>query len=110
MRVENTANLQNTANLRDFYSSLNLILVMKSRRTRWMEHMACIGENKNTYKILMGKPEGKRLLRRPGLKWEDNIKVDRIAVGLEVLDRINLVPDSDEWQAAVKIIVNRRIL
>jgi hypothetical protein len=43
--------------------------------------MARIGEKRNTYRILMEKPECKTLLRRPGLKWEDNIKIDLIAVG-----------------------------
>jgi hypothetical protein len=74
-----------------------------------MEHMACVGENKNTCKILMGNAEGKRLLRRPDLKWEDNIKIDLIAVEWEVMDRINFVLDGDKWQAVVKIIINRRV-
>jgi hypothetical protein len=82
---------------------------MKSRRTRWMEHIACIGEYKNTCKILMGTAEIKRLLRISGLKWVDNIKIDLIVVGWEDTDCINFVQDSDKRQAAVKIIRNRRV-
>jgi hypothetical protein len=75
---------------------------------RWTGHTARTGENINTYRILMGKPEGKRLLRRPGLKWGNNIKTDLIVVGWEALDPIRLVQDRDKWQAAVKININLR--
>ena len=74
-----------------------------------MGHMACTGEKRNAYRILMEKPEGKRQLRRPGLEWQGNIKIDLIAVGWEVMDRIHLVQDRNKWQDAVKIIINRRV-
>jgi hypothetical protein len=71
--------------------------------------MTRTGENRNTYRMLMGKPEGKNLLRRFDLKWEDNIKIDLIAVGWEVMGRIHLAQDNDKWQDAVKININSRV-
>jgi len=68
-----------------------------------MGFVARTGEKRNTYRILIGRPEGKRLLRRPGLNWKDTIKVELIAVGWEAVDRIHLVQDRDKWQAAVTI-------
>jgi hypothetical protein len=50
--------------------------MMKSRRMRWAGHIARIGEKRNPYRILVGKPEGKRLLGRPERRWVDNIKMD----------------------------------
>jgi len=57
-------------------SSTNLIRVVKSTRIRLAWHVACMGERRNAYRILVGKPEGKRLLGRPKRRWEDNIKLD----------------------------------
>jgi hypothetical protein len=57
-------------------SSQNIIWVIKSRRMRWARHVAHMGEKRDVYKILMGKPEGKRPLGRPGHICEDNIKMD----------------------------------
>jgi hypothetical protein len=59
--------------LHNLYSSPNLIRMNKSRRMRWVEHVASTGE-KDAYRILVGKPEGKRPLERPRRWWEDNIK------------------------------------
>jgi hypothetical protein len=50
--------------------------MIKSRRMRWAVHVAPIGEKRNTYRILVGKPDGKRPLGRPRRRWVDNIKVD----------------------------------
>jgi hypothetical protein len=54
----------------------NIIRIIKSRRIRWAGHIAHMGEIRNAYKILVGKPEGKRPLRRPRHRWEDRIKMD----------------------------------
>jgi len=51
--------------LDDLYSSQNIIQVIKSRRTRWAGHVVCMGERRGVYRILLGKPEGKRPLGRP---------------------------------------------
>jgi len=56
---------------------------MKLRRMRWGGHVALMGERRGVYRVLVGKPEGKRPLGRPRLRWEDNIKMDLREVGLE---------------------------
>jgi hypothetical protein len=58
------------------YSSPNIIRQIKSRRLRWAGHVARVGEGRNVYKVLMGKPEGKRSLERPRRRWEDWIRMD----------------------------------
>jgi hypothetical protein len=62
--------------LRNLYSSPDIIRQIKSRRMRWAGHVARIGEGRNVYRVLVGKPEGKRLLERPRHRWEDGIKMD----------------------------------
>jgi hypothetical protein len=56
--------------MRSLYASPNIIRVIKSRRTRWAGHVACMGEMRNAYNILVGKPERKIPLRRPRRRWE----------------------------------------
>jgi len=67
--------------LNDLYCSHNVVRVRKSRRMRWTEHVACMGERRGVYRVLVGKPEGKRPLGRPRCKWKDNIKMDVQEVG-----------------------------
>jgi hypothetical protein len=62
--------------LHNLYSSPNIIRMIKSRKTRWAGHVARMGEKRNAYRILVGKPEGKRPLRRPRYRWMDNVKID----------------------------------
>jgi hypothetical protein len=62
--------------LHNLYSSPNIIRLIKSRRMRWTGHVARMGETRNTYRILVGKPEGKRPLGRARRWWVDNIKMD----------------------------------
>jgi hypothetical protein len=62
--------------LNDLYSSSNIVRVIKSRRMKWAGHVALIGEGRNVYRFLVEKPEGKRPMRRPRLRWVDNIKMD----------------------------------
>jgi hypothetical protein len=59
--------------LRDLYSSPSIIRTMKARRMRWAGHVALMGEKRNAYRLLVGKPEGKRPLGRLGRRWVDNI-------------------------------------
>jgi hypothetical protein len=54
---------------------------MKSRRMRWAGHVAPMGEKRNAYRLLVGKPEGKRQLGRPRRRWLDNIRMDLVEVG-----------------------------
>jgi hypothetical protein len=67
--------------LNDLYSSPNIIRVIKSRRMRWEGHVARMGEGRGAYRILVGRPEGRRPLVRPRRRWEDNIKMDLQVVG-----------------------------
>jgi hypothetical protein len=67
--------------LHNLYSSPNIIRMIKSRRMRWAGHVARIGEKRNAYRILVGKPEGKRPLGRPRHMWMDNIKIDLREIG-----------------------------
>jgi hypothetical protein len=62
--------------LNDLYCSQNIVRVIKSRRMRWAGHVARMGERRGVYRVLVGKPEGKRPLGGPRLRWEDNIKKD----------------------------------
>jgi hypothetical protein len=62
--------------LRDLYSSPGIIRIIKSRRMRWASHVARMGEKRNAYRLLVGKPEGKRPLGRPRRRWVDNTRMD----------------------------------
>ena len=62
--------------LRDLYFLPNIVRVVKSRRMRWAELVARMGEGRGVHRVLVGKPEGKRPSGRPRCRWEDNIKMD----------------------------------
>jgi len=62
--------------LNDLYSLPNIVWVVISRRMRWAGHVARMGEGRGVHRVLVGKPEGRRPLGRPRLRWEDNIKTD----------------------------------
>jgi hypothetical protein len=64
------------------------------------------GEKRNACKILVGKPEGKRPLGRPRLRWLDNIKTDLIEIECDGTDWIDLVQDKDQWRALVNTVMN----
>jgi hypothetical protein len=66
------------------YSSPNIIRMIKSRRMRWAGHVARMGEKMSAYRILVGKPEGKRPVGRPRHKWVDNVRIDLREVGWDV--------------------------
>jgi hypothetical protein len=65
-----------------------------------------MGEKANAYRLLVGKPEGKRLLARPRHRWVDNIRMDLGEVGWGDVDRIGLVQDRDKWRALVNVVMN----
>jgi hypothetical protein len=79
--------------LSDLYSSPSIIRIIKLRRRRWASHVVRMGEKWNTYRLLVGKPEGKRPLRRPRRKWLDNIRMDLEEVGWGDVDWISLAQD-----------------
>jgi hypothetical protein len=67
------------------------------------------GEKRNAYRILVGKPEGKRPLGRPRRRWVDNIKIDVREIGWDDIDLINLAQDRDRWRALVNTVMNFRV-
>ena len=67
---------QNNEGLNDLYSTPNIIRFIRSKRMRWAEHIARMRERRVIYRVLVGKPDGKRPLGRPRRKGEDNIKMD----------------------------------
>jgi hypothetical protein len=82
--------------LHNLYSSPNIIRMIKSRRMRWARHVARMGETRNAYRILVGKPQGKRPLGRPRRRWVDNIKMDLGEIGWNGMDWIELAQDRDQ--------------
>jgi len=94
--------------LNDLYSSLNIVRVIKSRRLRWAGHVARMGEERRVYRVLVGKPEGKRPLGRPRRRWVDNIGVDLQEVGCGYMDWIGLSQDRDGWRTLVSAVMNLR--
>jgi hypothetical protein len=66
-----------------------------------------MGETRNAYRILVGKLEGKRPLRRPRHRWVDNIKMDLIEIGWDGMDWIDLAQDRDQWRALVNTVMNQ---
>jgi hypothetical protein len=95
--------------LHKLYPSPNLIRMIKSRRMRWAGHVARIGEKKKAYRILAGKPEGKRPLGRPRRRWVDNIKIDFREIGWDGMAWIDLVQDRDQWRALVNMVMNLQV-
>ncbi|KAJ4446015.1 hypothetical protein ANN_12701 [Periplaneta americana] len=100
--------LHNTE-LHALYSSPDIIRNIKSRRLRWAGHVARMGESRNAYRVLVGRPEGKRPLGRPRRRWEDNIKMDLREMGYDDRDWINLTQDRDRWRAYVRAAMNLRV-
>jgi hypothetical protein len=95
--------------LHNLYSSPNIIRIIKSRRMRWAGHVARMGEKRNAYRILVGKPGGRKSLGRPRRRWVDNIKIDLRKIGWDVVDWIDLAQDRDQWRALVNTVMNLRV-
>jgi len=75
---------------------------------RWARHVACIGERRVVYGVLVGKPE-RRPLGRPRRRWGDNIKIDLLEVGCVGIDWIELAQNRDRWRALVYKVMNLRV-
>jgi hypothetical protein len=95
--------------LHSIYSSPDIVMVIKARRMRWVRHVAHMGEGRGVYRVLVGKPEGKRPLGRPRHRWEDNIKLDLREKGIDGANWICLAQDRVQWQAFVNTVMNLRV-
>jgi hypothetical protein len=94
--------------LNELYPSPNIVRVIKSRRMRWAGHVARMGKRRGVYRVLVGKPKGKRLLWRPRRRWED-IKMGLEEVRCEGMDWIEKVQDRDRWRGLVNAVMNLRV-
>jgi transcription termination factor 2 len=94
--------------LHNLYSCPSIIRMIKSRRMRWAGHVARMGEKRNAYRILVGKPEGKRPLGGPRRTWVDNIKMDR-QIRWNGMDWIDLAQDRDQWRDLVNMVMHLRV-
>jgi hypothetical protein len=94
--------------LHSLYSSPNIVRVIKSRRLRLAGHVPRMGEGRGVYRVLVGKPEGKRPLERPRRRWKDNIKMDLREMGLDEANWIRLAQDRVQLQACVSTVMNLR--
>jgi hypothetical protein len=86
--------------------SLNILVgnwVVKSRRLRWAGHVERMGEDRGVHRVLVGKPEGRRLLARPRRRWEDNITMDLREVGCGCVGWMELAQDRDRWRAVMNL-------
>ena len=94
---------------------LNAILMQQGNFTdvfsarRWAGHVARMGEERGAYRVLVGKPDGKRPLGRPRIRWVDNIRMDFQEVGCGYVDWIGLAQDRDRWRTLVSAVMNLRV-
>jgi hypothetical protein len=110
-RDEATGEWRNLHNegLHDLYSSPSIIRIIKARRMRWVGHVARKGEKRNTYRLLVGKPGGRRPLGRPIRRWLDTIRMDLVEVGWNDVDWIGLALDRERRRALVNSVLNLRV-
>jgi len=94
--------------LNDLYPSPNIVRVIKLRRMRWVGHVARMGEEREGYGVLLGKPEGTSPLGRPRRRWVD-IRMDLQEVGCGYMDSIGLAQDRDRWWTLVSVVMNFRV-
>ena len=83
--------------------------MIKSKRLRWAGHVARIEGCRSAFKILTGKPTGKRHLGRPRRRWEDNIRMDLEEIGISAGNWVDLAQDMNYWRALVKAALNLRV-
>jgi hypothetical protein len=96
--------------LHNLYSSPDIIRQIKSRRMRWAGHVAHMRVERKVFKVLVGRPKGKRPLGRPNRRWEDGIIMDLREICWGSVDWIRLAQDRDRWRAVVNAVMNLRVL
>jgi hypothetical protein len=85
---------------------LNIVRVIKSRRIMRAGHVACMGEGRGVYTVLVERPEGKRPLGTPRHRWEDHIKLDPREIGIDGVNWFWLAQDRVQWRAFVNMVMN----
>ena len=95
--------------LNDLYSSPNIVRVIKSRRMRRAGYVVRMSEERGVYRVLVGKPEGRRPLGRPSCRWVCNIMMDLQEVGCGYMDWIGLAQDRDRWRTLLSAVMNIRV-
>ena len=95
--------------LHSLHRSRNIVRVIKSRRWRWAGHVARMERSRSAFKILTGKPTGKRPLGRPRRRWEDNIRMDFEVIGINAGNWVDSSRDRDYWRALVNAALNLRV-
>ena len=83
--------------------------VIKSRTMKLAGHVARMVEERGVYRVLVGKPDGRRPLGRPRRRWVDNIRMDHQEVGYGYMDWIGLAQDRESWQTLVSVVMNLRV-
>jgi hypothetical protein len=96
--------------LPNLYSSPDIIRKIKSRRMRLAGHVARMGEGRNVYRVLVGKPEWRRPLERPRRRWDNGIRMDLEEIGWGDVEWIQLAQDRDRWRAVVNAVMNLSVL
>ena len=86
-----------------------MVRVIKSRRMRLAGHVARMGKERGVYRVLLGKPERKRPLKRPRRRWMGNIRMDLREVGCGYMDWIGMAQDRDRWRTLVSAVMNLRV-
>jgi hypothetical protein len=96
--------------LHDLYSSPSIIRIKKSRRKmRWKGNVARMMESRTAYRLMVGKPEAKRLLGRPRRRCVDSIQIDFAEMGWDCMSGTGLAQDRDKWRALVNSVMNLRV-
>jgi hypothetical protein len=89
--------------------SPNIVRVIKSRRMRWVGHVACMEEGRGTYRVLVGRPKSKIPLGRHRHRWEDNIRMGLRETGINGVNCNQLAQDRVQWQACVNTVMNLQV-
>ena len=95
--------------LHSLYCSPNIVRVNKSRRLRWARHVVRMEEGRSAFKILTGKPTGKRPLVRPRRRWEDNIRMNLEEICINAGNWVDSAQDRNYWRALVNAALNLRV-